>query len=296
MSADTLTGRWTAVPEADWRGRQRRHRERVEAWIGPRLARRAVGATHPVDDFLFDYYPYSPAKLRAWHPGAGALLLGEAQEFLAWPAYREVDGGIAACRRLGGPATRRLAMALRLLESTGNRPAQLGCFGLHEWAMVHGQEQQDVRHPALPLRLPPAAVAATVDDLGLRCTHVDAYRFFTPGSVHRNAYAPSRVAQAEFEQPGCLHANMDLYKYAMWFSPYVGSELVADCFALARAARDLDMRAAPYDLAELGYQPIRVETAEGRRDYAAQQQAISQAASGLRSALLAALADLAPLR
>lgn len=60
---------------------------------------------------------------------------------------------------------------------------------------------------------------------------------------------------------------MDLYKYAMWFSPFIASELVADCFALARQARELDMRAAPYDLVELGYEPIHIETPEGRREY-----------------------------
>ncbi|MDO8308537.1 MAG: 3-methyladenine DNA glycosylase [Actinomycetota bacterium] len=292
MSADTGIARWTALEESDWRDRQRRHRERIEPWIAPRMARRGVGATHAVDDFLFDYYPYSPAKLRAWHPGAGTLLLGDAREFLAWPAYVELDDGIAACRPLGGAAARRVRLVRRLLESTGSRPAQLGCFGLHEWAMVHGQDQDEVRHAALPLRLSPAAIAATVADLGLRCTHIDAYRFFTQTAVPLNAYVPTRDTQHELEQPGCLHANMDLYKYAMWFSPYVGSELVADCFALARMARELDMRAAPYDLSDLGYAPIRIETPAGRRTYAEQQRELGVAAIPLRAALLEALTTL----
>jgi hypothetical protein len=79
---------------------------------------------------------------------------------------------------------------------------------------------------------------------------------------------------------------MDLYKYAMWFSPWVGSDLVADCFDLARQARELDMRAAPYDLADLGYDPIPVETAHGRLEYAAGQRAIASAAAPLRARLL----------
>ncbi len=104
-----------------------------------------------------------------------------------------------------------------------------------------------------------------------------------------NAHEPTRATQHDWEQPGCLHANMDLYKYAMWFQPFVGSELVADCFALAREARELDMRAAPYDLVGLGYEPIRVETPEGRVEYARQQRALMADAGHLRGRLLAAL-------
>jgi hypothetical protein len=35
-------------------------------------------------------------------------------------------------------------------------------------------------------------------------------------------------------------------------------------FRLARDVRELDMRASPYDLADLGYPPVRIETPEGR--------------------------------
>ena len=46
-------------------------------------------------------------------------------------------------------------------------------------------------------------------------------------------------------------------------------ELIADCFALAAEIREMDMRASPYDLAELGYAPIAIETPAGRAEYAA---------------------------
>jgi hypothetical protein len=94
------------------------------------------------------------------------------------------------------------------------------------------------------------------------------------------------------EQPGCLHANMDLYKYAIWFTPFISSELIADCFDLARTARTLDMKASPYELASYELQPIALETAEGRREYIAQQTRIMQAAEPLRQQLLAALIEL----
>lgn len=72
-------------------------------------------------------------------------------------------------------------------------------------------------------------------------------------------------------------------------SPLVPSELVADCFALAREIRTLDMRASPYDLADLGYPPVRVETPEGRAEYAAAQRGFAERAAPLRARLLAAL-------
>jgi hypothetical protein len=85
---------------------------------------------------------------------------------------------------------------------------------------------------------------------------------------------------------------LDLYKYAIWFSPYTSSDLIADCFDLARTARTLDMKASPYDLACYDLQPIALETAEGRREYIAQQTRIMQSAEPLRQQLLAALIDL----
>jgi hypothetical protein len=94
------------------------------------------------------------------------------------------------------------------------------------------------------------------------------------------------------DQPGCLHANMDLYKYAMWFSPLVGSDLIADCFELAREARTLDMRASPYDVAVFGTEPIRVETPEGRREYVTHQRRVVDRAGDLRARLLAGLSAL----
>ena len=292
MSTDVATSGLVVLDEADWRERQRRHEERVEPWVAPRRDRRLRSQAHPVDDFLFDYYPYSVAKLRAWHPGHGVVLRGDAREFLAQKAYRRTADGVSLDpSRLTGLAP-RLRLVERLLAATAERPPQLGCFGLHEWAMVHGQAPDEVRHSSHPLRVAPDEVVRLVDEQGLRCTHIDAYRFFTPSSLPLNAHEPTRDTQHELEQPGCLHANMDLYKYAMWFSPFIASELVADCFALARQARELDMRAAPYDLVELGYEPIRIETPEGRREYAGRQREVADVAAPLRARLLAEVSGL----
>jgi hypothetical protein len=289
VSIDLLT----RLDECDWKARQRAHRERVEPWVSPRRDRRRTGRAHPVDDFLFDYYPYSVGKLSTWHPGHGWVLLGEADSFLDHQDYvRTVHGVTADVTRLSAKAE-RLAFAISLLERTAGRSRSLDCFGMHEWAMVYRRAAGEVRHSSYPLRLTPDDIADVVDEVGLRCTHIDAYRFFTEDAVPRNAYAPTRATQPDFEQPGCLHANMDLYKYAMWFSPFVPSELVADCFELARSARVLDMEAAPYDLVTLGYEPIRVETVEGRREYVTRQRIVADAAQTLREHLLTALHALA---
>jgi hypothetical protein len=125
-----------------------------------------------------------------------------------------------------------------------------------------------------------------VEAAPLRCTHYDAFRFFTPAAAPRNTLQLTREAMPAHEQPGCLHTNMDLYKVAYKLTPLIPSELVGDCFDLARDIRELDMRASPYDLADLGYPPVLIETEEGRTTYIAEQRAFAERASALRSRLL----------
>ncbi|TDB70626.1 3-methyladenine DNA glycosylase [Micromonospora sp. KC723] len=279
-----------ALGAADWQARRRAHEERVDAWLAPHLARRRQGGKHPVEDFLFTYYAYRPAQLRRWHPGPGVLLRDAdpaefGRDYRADAAGVTLDTGRVRERRADS-----IAWIRGLLAATAGRPAHLGCFGMHEWAMVYRQTQDEVRHNAWPLRLSPQRTAAVVEERGVRYSHFDAYRFFTAPARPLNLLAPTRESQHALEQPGCLHANMDLYKWAYKLSPLVPSELVADCFALAREIRVLDMRASPYDLAALGYAPVRVETPEGRAEYASAQRDFAGQAAVLRARLLAALA------
>jgi hypothetical protein len=152
--------------------------------------------------------------------------------------------------------------------------------------MVYGLAADDVRHPQWPMRLATDEVASVVDERGVRCGHFDAFRFFTPAARPLNVLQPTRDQQVQLEQPGCLHANMDLYKHAYKLLPLVSSELVADTFALARDIRVLDMRASPYDLSGLGLEPVRIETADGRADYARAQREFSVRSAPLRQALV----------
>jgi hypothetical protein len=285
----------TVLSEDEWRTRRALHEARVRPWVEPRQERRKNGGKHPTDDFLFEYYPYSVGKLLAWHPGYGTALAGDSSTYLEFPQYERVDECVTTSLTwlsATSDRTSRLSLAIRLLNGVSTRPANTGCFGLHEWAMVYGLEQSEIRHSAFPLRLTPDEITETVHDVGLRCTHIDAYRFFTPAAMPLNPIEPTRATQPDLDQPGCLHANMDLYKYSMWFSPYVSSDLIADSFELARSARTLDMQASPYDVSQFGLEPIRVERPEGRSEYARRQREVLERAEPVRSELLAVLRTL----
>jgi hypothetical protein len=281
-SAEVLT-------ETAWRARRHAHELRVRTWTDLHQARAARGEKHPVYDFLFNYYAFRPSWLRRWHPGLGVTLVGEsARDYLRWDEYRENGDGVAVDSTSLRPQRRETVRWLRdLLVTMQSRPAFFGCFGLHEWAMVYRQTPDEVRHNQWPLRFAPEELARIVESQPLCCTHFDAFRFFTPPARPRNRHQPTRGAVGELEQRGCLHANMDLYKWSFKLAPFTPSELVADCFALARDIREIDMRASPYDLRALGFAPIAIETPDGRAEYERHQRAFSTRGEPLRARLIA---------
>lgn len=277
------------LTEPEWLARRASHEQRVREWTDPHQARQARGEKHPVEDFLWEYYRFRPSWLRRWHPGPDVVLLGTAaREFLRWPEYHETEGGVALSVAAFDPKRRdTLVWLLSLLRATAERVPAFGCFGLHEWAMVYRQTPDEVRHNAWPLRFAPDELARIVEAQSIRCTHFDAFRFFTPAARPLNRLQPERATTAQFEQRGCLHANMDLYKWAFKLAPFTPGELMADCFALARDIREVDMRASPYDLAKLGYAPIAIETPAGRAEYEVQQRAFAERSQPLRARLIA---------
>lgn len=285
---DSAAARATALPEEQWRERAEHHATRVDALTAEHRRRRAAGERHPVEDFLFTYYNLKPAQLRRWHPGAGTVLLGEsARERLGQRFYTETDEGVVLDRAAFLEARPVVDFVERLLSAVASRPAHLGCFGLHEWAMVY--RTTEVRHGQVPLRLGHEGTDRVVESHRVQCSHFDAFRFFTEEARPRNTLQPTREGQADLDQPGCLHANMDLYKWAYKLLPAVPSELVVDCFELSREIRTLDMRASPYDLREWGYEPVRIETAEGKADYMEYQRDFAERGAVLRGRLLEAV-------
>ncbi len=280
------------LDEATWRARAAAHAVRIDRYVAPHLARREAKVKHPVFDFLFTYYSHRPAQLRRWHPGFGVGVTGG-----VGVAGGEGFEGLKGYERYGATVTvaasylfsqRTLLETLhRLLTATAGRAPHFGCFGLHEWAMVYRLTEDETRHAQWPLRLGPGGTDEVVESHRIACSHFDAYRFFTAPARPLNTLSPGRDDRADFEQPGCFHAGMDLYKHAFRLSPLICSDLVADCFELAWDIRVMDMRAAPYDLAGLGFEPVRIETPEGKQEYVAAQRTFAERAAPLRARLIA---------
>lgn len=283
------TGAATILPTATWLEQQATHRTRAGLHTLPARERRDRGQPHPIADFLFHYYPFPFSLLENWHPGLGVTL--------AWPDhdmpppftsrhYILADGLLMADpEKISAKERQRLAWTVELLEATSDRAPNFACHGLHEWAMVYRGKQ--VRHEkTLRLRLPQQEIDALVESRPLCCSHHDAFRFFAAEARPLNRWQPDLESRIHHEQPACLHANMDLYKWAAKAMPWVGSDLLLDCFELAVELRDLDMRASPYDLSDWGRTPVPIETPEGWHEYETEQKRLAEIARPLRYRLI----------
>jgi hypothetical protein len=273
----------------EWQSARSAYQEGMRPWVERWRERRSRGEKHPVEDFIWEYYSLRGGRLLQWSPGADRVLEGAAEaEFPDREGFRQLPGG----RYLDVEAWLRkresgVDWILNLLKRTRERAPVYSCLGLHEWAMVY--EAGDVRHEQVPLRLSHTRTREVVESLPLQCTHYDAFRFFSHSARPLNQQALSAEASPQQEQPGCLHANMDLFKWCMKLQPLVPSSLVADCFSLACVARELDMRASPYDLRGLGFDPVAIETPEGRKAYVRGQKEIAAASEPLREKLIQVL-------
>ena len=264
----------------------RAHQARAVAFTEAHLERRQAHVKHPVYDFLFEYYPVRPAHLKTWHPGLGVSLPADAPH-ASWRDYTLVDDSMVTVDLSAFMSRRGAAVHYinNLLASVVDNPVQFDCFGLHEWAMVYKSTPEQIRHD-LPLRLGHAATDAVVESHQLKCTHFDAFRFFTEPAVPLNLTVLTREDQPRNDQCGCLHATMDLYKWASKLGPLIPGELLLDAFELARDTRVLDMEASPYDCRGHGFGVVAIETAEGKAEYVARQRALSMRAKPIRDRLV----------
>ncbi len=280
------------IPQSTWRAREQTHREELAPITTSYRQRKARGTLHPVHDFLFSYYSYTAGKLEQWHPSLSETLQvdpssqpSEPRHFRQKHYHRQENQLTLNPSHLQPKEIERFRFARRLLEKTAHRPANFGCYGLHEWAMVYQSDNPRHRERA-PLRLSMEKITDFVNGQTLACSHFDAVRFFTPAAQPRNRLQPTLLTREDHEQPGCIHANMDLYKWTFKAMPWLGSDLLRATFFLALELRELDMRASPYDLSSYGYEPIAIETPAGRAEYVHHQQHLAHKAETLRFQIL----------
>ncbi|WGH92189.1 3-methyladenine DNA glycosylase [Auritidibacter ignavus] len=296
MHTATSPGTLTVVDAEDYRARSAAHSQRITELTRELFELRAAGIKHPIFDFMFSYYSFTAGALKRWHPGPHAVLLpdhtGQAPDHADYPHYRyDSDCGGYRVDTDSFRAKRQTAInvTVNLLAGTLPRRAQLSCFGLHEWAMAYRSDRHGIRHAQLPLRLGASGTDEVVESHKITCTHFDAYRFYAPEAKPLNQFRPTRKRAPELEQPGCLHANMDLYRHSYKMVPLVDSDLMAETFELAWQIRVMDMRASPYDLSDWGLDPIRIETRDGKAEYTRLQKEFSERAQVLRARLLEVL-------
>lgn len=272
----------------EWLAAMQQHEQRFKAVVSPHVERRSRHVKDPVADFLFEYYRFRPSHLRKWHPGTAVELVDAHPDlFEDKDGYQDTDSGrilLPESPLVDERFRKGTAWIHSLLTATQDRPARLGCFGLHEWAMLYRAGSK--RHDEVPLRIREEVLEEVVESTGLRCTHFDAFRFFTDKARPLNPLQLSRTDMHEHEQPGCLHANMDVYRWAFKRVPWIPSELVLSAFELALEIRTLDMASSPYDLRQYGLDPVPVETRSGRERFTRQQQHFSERAKLLRAALI----------
>lgn len=276
-------------PEENWLSKKREHETLLSSILDPYLEKRSRQLKDPVLDFLFEYYPFRPAHLKRWSPGIGRSLQFSDPETL--PEISELtlkkNSAFLNLVLLPKKRVRSAEWIVGMLKNSSQKKPLFGCFGMHEWAMVY--KTDNVRHEQIPLRLPDKEVDEFVESRPLLCTHFDAFRFFTDKAKPMNKNAPDRDNFEEMEQPGCIHTNMDLYKWSFKLYPWITGDLLKDAFLNAVEARRIDMQASPYDVRSYGLDPIRIETEEGRLEYVKKQMEIYELSVPIRKRLISEL-------
>lgn len=279
----------TIIPESEWKNTMQSHENELEKLLDPYLKKRSMHQKDPVLDFLFEYYAFRPSHLKRWSPGIGMALEICSTSDLPEVSELTISDHLAFLNPKHFPDKRlkSLRWTIELLKKSSNKKPLFGCFGMHEWAMVY--RAGEVRHEQIPLRLSDDEIAKFVESRPLLCTHFDAFRFFTEKAKPMNRNELSREKFQQMEQPGCLHTNMDLYKWAYKFYPWISSEVIREAFFNAVQTRKVDMQASPYDAREFGLEPIKIETEAGRKVYLERQTEIYEQSMPIRQELAEAL-------
>ena len=269
----------------EWQQQKANHEEQISNLIDDYLERRSHQQKDPIMDFLFEYYAFRPSHLKRWSPGLGTLLLNSSPQDWPFDEMASTDGNcFLDIDHFDQDRISSIKWILNVLEQSVQRKPSFGCFGMHEWAMVYKANR--LRHDYLSLRMEKEELAEFVESRPLTCTHFDAFRFFTEEAKPQNKFPLDRDNFAEMEQPGCLHTNMDLYKWGFKMYPWISSNTIRKAFQLAVDTRLMDMKASPYDLRERGLEPIKIETDAGRKEYMQKQMTIYERSQPIRQKLI----------
>jgi len=243
-----------------WTRIKREHEIRMSNLLGGNLYK---DHKHPIYNFMFRYFHFKESILFDYSPGSYVLLQGVSSS-----EYRRDVRAMVVIPNSGiyfDPTSLTFApeqiksyeRTLLILERSMQKTPNFHCFGLHEWAMLYRPQVTSPTataalsmHQHLPLRLDLDAIAGVVEAHPLFCTHFDASRFFTAPAqpLNRASPAPTRANQPSSDQAGCLHTHMDLFKWSVKLFPFVSSDILFDTLDIAIRAREIDMRASPYDL------------------------------------------------
>ena len=222
-----------------------------------------------MEDFLFTYYSHRPAQLRRWHPGRR----GRA----ARTPTRPSSAATTAPAPPGSPSTPTAVRARRgRVDRAGSArcwrrpPARPAALRLLRAARVGdglpadpgGGAAQRLAAAARPGAAPPRSSRSGASGAATSTRSASS----PPPARPLNLLSPTRESQHELRAAGLparQHGPLQVgvQAVARWcpasWSPTASS--------WPGTSATLDMRASPYDLAALGYPPVRIETPDGRR-------------------------------
>ena len=216
---------------SSWRQSALEHKARIAALVGDPSH---IDRRHPVYNFIFTYYSFDPKLLLRYSAGQNVLLTGvgvdEADLWCGkgWLPSANGGAGIIDARLTPKSLRRATIHAANVLRASSQRAPHYNCYGLHEWAMLYGGEPTDFnRHQELPLRVTQAELNRVVESLPLKCTHFDAFRFFTPDAAPRNQivptpsrfpslYSPSYVAETTCSPSAPSSSEAAIHVYLPW--------------------------------------------------------------------------------
>ena len=197
-------------------------------------------------------------------------------------AIRKSRTGITAnAQQAASPAGGSHSLAARYAFSFPRTARLFRVLGLHEWAMVYRTES--IRHGQWPLRVTSRQISEIVESLGPRCTHYDAFRFFSAGGASFEQVptdTPHGRRAGATGLPARKHGSLQVgFQAGAFYRFRVGRGLFRT--RDAKFARST-CSASPYDFTALGYFPVKIETPEGRAEYEAKQREFALYAAPLR--------------